>query len=98
MGGYTLVFDQFEKSSDSRQEAKIEGLAYSDAELIEVKVPLRLPYQVSTAGFERFDGEVEMNGVHYNYVKRKVQNDTLVLLCLPNEAKTEVSNARETFF
>ncbi len=98
MGGYLLVFDQFEQSSDSRQETKIEQQAYSDSELVEVKLAVRLPYQVSTKGFEEYAGEIEMNGLHYNYVKRKVQNDTLVLLCLPNEVKTEVLNARETFF
>jgi hypothetical protein len=36
--------------------------------------------------------------VHYNYVKRKLYNDTLILLCLPNTEKTRVFNARETFF
>ena len=93
-----LVFDQFGQSSDTRQEARIEQLAYSDEELVEVKLAVRLPYQVSTNGFEAYSGEIEMDGVHYNYVKRKVQNDTLILLCLPNMIKTEVSNARETFF
>jgi hypothetical protein len=98
MGGYIFVFDRFEQSSDNRQEVKIQEQAYLENELVEVKLALRLPYQVSTNGFEEYAGEIEMNGMHYNYVKRKVQNDTLVLLCLPNDVKTEVSNARETFF
>jgi hypothetical protein len=98
MGGYMLVFDRFEQSSDIRQEVKIEEQAYQESELVEVKLAVRLPYQVNTNGFEEYAGEIEMNGKHYNYVKRKVQNDTLVLLCLPNDVKTEVSNARETFF
>jgi hypothetical protein len=41
---------------------------------------------------------VYMNGVHYNYVKRKLHNDTLILLCLPNTEKMNLFNARETFF
>jgi hypothetical protein len=98
MGGYIFVFDRFEQSSDNRQEVKIEEQAYLESELVEVKLAVRLPYQVNTNGFEEYAGEIEMNGMHYNYVKRKVQNDTLVILCLPNDVKTEVSNARETFF
>ena len=35
-----------------------------------------------------------MNGVFYSYVKRKIHNDTLYLLCLPNKNKTQLQSAR----
>lgn len=53
-------------------------------------MPLHLPYMSNWSKYERIDGEIEFDGVHYNYVKRKVTNDTLYLLCLPNKTKSEL--------
>lgn len=63
-----------------------------------MRVTLNLPYQTNWTDFERVDGEIEINGIHYKYVKRKVQNGQLVLLCLPNEAKMRLQTARDDFF
>ncbi len=98
IGGYRFVFDHFEQKASSKMLSKLDKLEYNEAELIEVKVPIRLPYQTDWKDFERYDGEIEINGVHYNYVKRKVQNDSLILLCIPNTDKMKIYNAREEFF
>ncbi len=97
-GGYRLVFNQMEDAVGQRMISRIDDQAYDDQDLVEIKVPVNLPYQTNWPEFERYDGEVYMNGVHYNYVKRKLHNDTLILLCLPNAEKTNLFNARETFF
>ncbi len=78
--------------------ARIDRSEYNDNDLIEVKVPVNLPYQTNWQDFERYDGEIQIAGVHYNYVKRKLQNDTLILMCIPNTDKMKLFNARETFF
>ena len=78
--------------------ARIDRSDYDDQDLIEVKVPVNLPYQTNWQDFERYDGEIQIAGVHYNYVKRKLQNDTLILMCIPNTDKMKLFNARETFF
>jgi hypothetical protein len=78
--------------------AKIDRSDYDDKDLVEVKVPVNLPYQTNWQDFERYDGEIQIAGVHYNYVKRKLQNDTLILMCIPNAEKMKLFNARETFF
>jgi hypothetical protein len=41
---------------------------------------------------------VELNGAHYNYVKRKVVNDTLILVCIPNETKNQIKSAEDEYF
>lgn len=71
---------------------------YRDEDLIEMKVPLPMPYQTNWSSFERYNGEIEIGGVHYNYVKRKVWNDTLILLCIPNHGKMSLNSAKEQFF
>ena len=97
-GGYRLVFDGLEAYSADRIITRIDADAYDEHDLVEVRVPVNLPYQSNWPEFERYNGEIYMDGVHYNYVKRKMHNDTLILLCLPNQEKTHLLNARETFF
>lgn len=56
-----------------------------------------MPYLVSHNNYERYDGSIEFNGTHYNYVKRKVSNDTLHLLCIPNQQKAALYTAKKDY-
>jgi hypothetical protein len=96
--GYRILSDYYEQRADLALEQKLDNSEYDESQLIEIKVPLKLPYQTNWKEFERFDGEVEVNGIHYKYVKRAVYNDSLVLLCLPNEGKMRLQSARDEFF
>jgi hypothetical protein len=98
LGGYRLVFDNLATRSDDRMEARLDQHLYAEKDLIELKVPVNLPYHSNWTDFERYDGEINIAGVHYSYVKRKLQNDTLILLAIPNTDKMKLFNARETFF
>ena len=60
-------------------------------------MPLSLPYLTSWSDYERFDGEITINGSHHNYVKRKIASDTLYLLCIPNKEKDELDIAKTSF-
>jgi hypothetical protein len=77
-----------EKGSELAMEQKVDRSDYSDEELISVKTKLNLPYYSSSPHFERAYGSVTFNGVVYEYVQKRVYNDTLELLCLPNTSKT----------
>lgn len=44
------------------------------------------------------DGEIEIDGIHYNYVKCRMYQDSLEYLCIPNTAKNRLSNARDEFY
>jgi hypothetical protein len=98
MGGYQLLFNYFEKEQGLRFIQQLDSQQYNEADLVEVKVPVLVPYHNNWSDFERYDGEITIEGVHYNYVKRKVQNDTLILLCLPNQEKMQMQTARDQFF
>lgn len=88
-----------EGKADYALETRIDNNDYDESSLIEIRVPLNVPYlSDNTAAFERYNGELELDGVHYKYVKRKIENGELVLLCLPNKSKTELQNSREEFF
>lgn len=83
-----------EKSSETAIEQKVEKSDYSTDELISVKTKLNLPYYSSSPLFERAYGSVTIEGIVYEYVQKRVYNDTLELLCLPNTAKTALHGLR----
>jgi hypothetical protein len=95
--GYKAFFQYFITSSDQQVLQRLDRDGYSDAELSEIKVALGLPYLTYRKSYERVDGEIVINGVHYNYVKRKISNDTLYLQCLPNFTKTKLSDAETKY-
>jgi uncharacterized protein (DUF2267 family) len=98
LGGYQLVFSKAQHAANERFQSLLDKEEYSDNQLVEVKVPLNLPYQSNWQEFERYDGEIQFEGVHYNYVKRKIYNDTLILMCLPNPEQMKIATAKDEFF
>ncbi|THU41581.1 hypothetical protein FAM09_05650 [Niastella caeni] len=96
--GYRLLSDYLQDRADIQLESQLDQDQYNEASLIEIRVPLNMPYQNISSDFERYDGEITFNGIHYKYVKRKVANGELVLLCLPNENRMRLQNARDEFF
>jgi hypothetical protein len=57
-----------------------------------------MPYQTDWADFERYDGEIVIHGVHYKYVKRKIEGGQLVLKCIPNQDKQRLESAKDEIF
>ena len=97
--GYRFVSNFLERRADLALEKRIDNSDYNEATLIEIRIPLNAPYLTgNSTEFERFTGEVELKGIHYKYVKRKIVDGELVLLCLPNENKTRFQNLRVDFF
>lgn len=96
--GYRWVINAIQQNADTKLEAKLDRNEYNEEDLIEIKVPVSMPYQTDWAAFERYDGEVEVNGIHYKYVKRKVQGGQLVLKCIPNQAKQQLESAKGDLF
>jgi hypothetical protein len=96
--GYRLLTDIIQQKADRHLEAQLDRNEYDESQLIEMRIPLNMPYQTVSSGFERIDGDIEIGGIHYKYVKRKVDGGELVLLCLPNHSKMQLQSARDEFF
>ena len=84
--------------ADVQLEARLDKNLYDESQLIELKLPIHLPYQTSWAAYERYDGEINLNGTLYKYVERKVSDDTLYLKCLPNTKKMHLETAKDDYF
>ncbi len=92
--GYNLLFQYLINRNDAQVSARLDKNNYVDKDLVVVKVALNMPYLTSSNEFVRTDGAVVLNGIHYNYVKTKVSDDTLYLMCLPDFLKTSLYNAK----
>jgi hypothetical protein len=95
--GYRLVISCMQANSDAQLEKQVDKNEYNQAQLISIKTKLDLPYYSSSPEYQRAYGSVTLNGVSYQYVKRRVYKDTLELLCLPNETKTKIQSVKNEF-
>ena len=97
--GYRLLIAVIEKSENAKLEAQLDNDNYEESELISIKIPVTyLPYYNNSASFERVDGQVEIEGTQYKYVKRRIYNDSLELLCIPNSAVMKLCVAKDEYF
>jgi len=97
--GYKLLSIYLEDRADRQLEARLDTDRYDESQLISIKVPSsRLSYYNSTTQFERVDGQIEVGGIQYKYVKRRLFNDSIELLCIPNHTAMRLQTARNQFF
>ncbi len=97
--GYQFYSAFMEQRADNTLIASLDENSYSESDLISIKVPaVHLSSYVNDKAFERVDGKIEIEGVQYNYVKRRFVNDSLELMCIPNKKATQLQSAKEEFF
>lgn len=90
-----MLFDYLEAASDEKLIQQLDRNEYREEELIEIKIPFQVPYNTDWADYRREDGEIEVQGQYYSYVKIKISQDTIYLKCLPNAGKNKLAAARQ---
>lgn len=96
--GYRLLVTCMQERMDRNMVASLDDNHYDESQLVSVKVPIsHLSYYNSSNQFERVDGSVELGGVQYRYVKRRIYNDSLEFLCLPDRAATALQTVKSDF-
>jgi hypothetical protein len=97
--GYQLLTSLLEDNANRRLETALDNNEYNESDLISIKIPISyLPYYNNSASFERIDGQVEIQGLEYKYVKRRIYKDSLELLCIPNPSVMNLKEAKNEFF
>jgi hypothetical protein len=97
MVGYRAWFYYAEKQSDAVLEASLDNQQYNENDLVSLTVPLDNPYQLEQTNFERVNGEISFCGKTLKYVKRKVSNGNLILLCIPDMHKMVLKKAKSDY-
>jgi hypothetical protein len=95
--GYRLLVSYLVTSSNQSLETALDNHEYNDDELISIKKAVNMPYYNNTKDFTRAYGEVEMNGTYYTYVKSRIFNDSIEMLCIPNNSKQQLLSAKDQF-
>lgn len=96
--GYRIVANYFDQKAAEHFVAIIDENDYNEADLVTIKTPVNLPYYANNAKFERVDGEMVINGMVYQYVQRRVYNDSIEIKVLANQDRLHIKNAREDFY
>lgn len=96
--GYRLVIEYLQYKANVQLEASLDNNLYSESQLIELKVPIKIPYQTNWSAYQRYDGEIEIEGRSYKYVERKIENDTLYLKCISNDRKMHLETVKNNYF
>ncbi|NCD70001.1 hypothetical protein [Mucilaginibacter agri] len=91
-GGYSIVFEYFIHQSDVQMVREIYD-SKTQKKLIEIKIPVHLPGMHAWNRYEHIEGQVQVKGTFYNYVRLKMSADTMAMLCIPNTVKTHLVNA-----
>ena len=99
MAGYQLFTSYIESKKNAELETQLDDNRYDESQLIAVKIPVTsLPYYNNSKSFERTDGQIEIAGVEYKYVKRRIYKDSLELMCIPNKTAMQLHSAKDDFF
>ena len=93
-----MLMNYLEAHQATQLERRLDEKQYDETALIEIHVPVSLPYQTDWKEFERVNGEIEYQGTHYKFVERKLKGGEMIYKCIPNEGKAQLVNARENFF
>ena len=88
--GYRIVLNGLQHNSEVSVERNVDKKNYDEGDLLLLKIRLHLPYFTGSATYERAYGSIVIDGKAYEYVKRRIYNDTLELLCIPNETKSRL--------
>lgn len=92
MGGYMLLFQYSIHESDQFANEQISKGFYKPDELVEIKIPVRMPYVQEQRQYENISGQIQLRGNCYNYVALKMTRDTMYVKCVPNYTKTKLVN------
>lgn len=99
LAGYRVLNGFLQDRAGIQMQSRVDKRQYDRSQLILVKVPVtHLSYYNSSPEFERVDGEIEIGGVPCQYVERRIFNDSLEFLCLPNQAAVKIRASGDDYF
>ena len=99
LAGYRLLNDLMQDQASLQMEARVDQQQIEESQLITIKIPAtHLSYYNSSALFESIAGQIDIGGTPYQYVKRRIHNDTVELVCIANQAARLLQQSRLDYF
>lgn len=99
LAGYRLLSGFLQGRADMQLQSRVDRKQYDLSQLISVRVPVtHLSYYNNSPEFERVDGRIDIDGVPCEYVERRIFNDSVEYLCLPNQAALKIRVSGDDYF
>jgi hypothetical protein len=97
--GYQLLNVYLDNRVTEQLQTRLDVNDYDETDLISIKIPAEhLTYYNSSDHFVRVNGQLEIRGFLYSYVKRRLYNDSIELLCIPNQGAMQLTKARDDYY
>ncbi|TAD92484.1 MAG: hypothetical protein EAY75_02430 [Bacteroidetes bacterium] len=96
-GGYRLLVGLLQTQTDKQLQSRLDAHNYNQRELIELSAPVNLPYTTNWATWEAVEGQIVINGFHYNYVERLLHDGVMTYRCIANAQKQDLLQGRDAF-
>jgi hypothetical protein len=93
LGGYQFVFQYFIHQSEIQIVKEIYENKIDATKLVEIKIPVHLPGIKKWDHYVRDNGQLQLKGVYYNYLRYKMSPDTMSFICIANSVKTRLVSA-----
>ena len=95
--GYRFLTSYLEERANAQLNARLDQHSYDESDLISIKIPNNLPY-TNNKDFQRVNGQIQIAGITYNYVKMRVCSDFVEFACIPNHDLTHMQSSKDEFF
>lgn len=97
--GYWLFISWIQSHEETLLESRLEDGRYDRSQLILVKISAdHLPYGNSSTAFDREGGKVDIGNLHYRYIGKRLYNDSVEFLCLPDREANRFQTVKNNFF
>lgn len=97
VGGYHLLFWSLRVQAKKDLLHRLDASAYSSDDVVVLTLPVSIPYPIHDAAFEPASGELEYQGVFYQLVKQKIENDTLFMVCVKDHNQAALQQTMNEF-
>lgn len=95
--GYYGILSSMKEVSGKRLSNKLDTEMYDLGGNVTIKMPLALPFEVTSEHFDREGGQFEMDGESFKIIKQRHYNDTLYLVCIRDEQTTRINSVIDEF-
>jgi hypothetical protein len=97
--GYRLFTAWCEDRAATRTEANLDNDRYDSSQLILLRVPTNaLPYSNASPQFQKTTGTIEIGSARYRKVSKRLYNDSIEILCIPDGDANRLQSAGNDFF
>jgi hypothetical protein len=97
--GYQMLNAWLENRATEKLQVQLDDHQYNEKELFSIKVPAtHLSYYNNSQNFEPVQGQIEIGGFQYRFVKRRLYNDSIEVLCIPNAEAMHYKKASYDYF